>query len=53
MDRKDEPLNANERALPEWAQWQGLGPMPPSWYAINPDTGERTKIYRSYSDYCD
>lgn len=36
----------------EWAQWRGEGPAPASWHAINPKTGEQTKIYRSYADYC-
>jgi len=41
------------RALLDWAAWKGDGPAPAHWYAVNSDTGERTKVYRSYSDYCD
>lgn len=37
----------------EWMCWKGDGPPPASWYAINPKTGENTKIYRSYADYVD
>lgn len=37
----------------EWMLWKGDGPPPASWYAVNPKTGENTKIYRSYADYCD
>lgn len=39
--------------LPEWARWKGEGPPPASWWAYNPYTCERTKVYRSYEDYCD
>jgi hypothetical protein len=34
-------------ALPENLRWRGEGPPPSSWYASG------TKVYRSYSDYCD
>lgn len=36
-----------------WSEWKGEGPAPASWYAVNPQTGERTKVYRSYGDYVD
>jgi len=36
---------------PEWAKWKGKGPPPKFWWAVNPDTNERTKVYRSYEDY--
>lgn len=39
--------------LPTWAQWKGPDTPPASWWAVNPETGERTKVYRSYEDYCD
>lgn len=36
-----------------WAQWQGKGPAPASWWGTNPKTGQKVMIYRSYADYCD
>lgn len=42
-----------DEQMPDWARWKGDAEVPASWYAINPETGERTKVYRSYSDYCD
>jgi hypothetical protein len=36
---------------PEWQRWKGEGDPPKRWWAINPKTGERTLIYRSYADY--
>jgi hypothetical protein len=39
--------------LPEWMHWKDDGPAPASWWATDPKTGERAKIYRSYGDYCD
>ena len=35
-----------------WDEWPGPGDPPPSWWATNPETNERTKVYRSYEDYC-
>ena len=44
--------SCNCQADPPWTRWQGEGPPPAFWWATNPETGERTKIYRSYEDYC-
>lgn len=41
----------DETITPEWAQWKGEGPAPAKWWAVNPDTGERTLVYRSHTDY--
>jgi hypothetical protein len=38
--------------LPEHLRWKGDGPPPASWEAKGKD-GVTTKVYRSYSDYCD
>lgn len=38
--------------LPEELRWKGEGPPPASWWAVDKN-GERTKVYRSYADYCD
>lgn len=43
----------DEADLPEWAQYKGEGPTPKYWWAENPDTKQRTKVYRSFADYCD
>lgn len=45
-------MTKKEKELPEWAKWKGKEPAPASWWAVNPETNERTKVYRSYSDYC-
>jgi len=38
--------------LPEELRWPGPDAPPAYWYAVNKD-GVRTKVYRSYADYCD
>ena len=35
----------------EWSAWKGGGPPPAFWFAVNPETGAETKIYRSYEDF--
>lgn len=39
--------------LPPWQRWHGQGEPPAKWYAIHPETGQQTLIYRSYRDYVD
>lgn len=35
-----------------WLNWPHPDkPMPAYWMATNPETGEETKVYRSYEDY--
>jgi hypothetical protein len=41
-----------EDLLP-WQRWTGFGHPPASWWAVNPETKEVYKVYRSYADYCD
>lgn len=44
--------DAPKTPLPDWARWKGEGPAPASWWAVSPE-GVKTKVYRSYKDYCD
>ena len=37
---------------PPELRWKGPKPVPASWYA-NDKNGVRTRVYRSYADYCD
>ncbi len=43
--------SARTHEQPEWLKWKGEGHEPAYWWATNPETGELTKVYRSYKDY--
>jgi len=55
LDKMNEAIehDTKDDATPDWAIWKGEGPAPAYWYAVNPDTKEHTKVYRSYEDYVD
>jgi hypothetical protein len=37
-----------------WLDWPSdRGPMPPYWWARNPETGALTKVYRDRAAYSD